>query len=64
MDKHQYNRRERKKNKLNVRMSDSEIETLNRLSYEDDEPVSQIIRKAIRTYVNARDEHVLTGGEQ
>lgn len=39
-----------KSNKLNLRIADEELETLNMISYEDDEPVSQIVRKAIRVY--------------
>ena len=45
-------RRERKTNRLNMRVSDSEMAVLNRLSYEQDEPISQIVRKAIKDYVN------------
>ena len=50
-------KRERKTNRLNMRVSDSEMAVLNRLSYEDDEPVSQIIRKAIKSYINDRAEN-------
>lgn len=49
--------RERKTNRLNMRVSDSEMNILNRLSYEDDEPISQIIRKAIKEYVSNRQDN-------
>lgn len=49
-------KRERKTDRLNVRMSNSDMELLNKLSYESDESMSQIIRKAIRTYVKERQE--------
>ena len=39
-----------KSNKLNLRIADDELEMLNTMSFEDDESVSQIVRKAIRTY--------------
>lgn len=45
-------KRERKTNRLNMRVSDSEMELLNRLSYENDESISQIVRKAIKAYVS------------
>ena len=40
----------RKNNRLNVRIADTELEMLNTISFEEEEPVSQIVRKAIRTY--------------
>lgn len=46
--------RERKNNRINLRITDSEIESLNFVSYKDDEPISQVVRKAIKMYVNAR----------
>ena len=46
--------KERKSNRLNLRITDSEIESLNFVSFKDDEPVSQIVRKAIKMYVSAR----------
>lgn len=49
-------RRERKTNRLNMRVSDSEMALLNRLSYENDEPVSQIVRKAIKAYMNDKSD--------
>lgn len=47
-------KRERKTNRLNMRVSDSEMELLNRLSYENDESISQIVRKAIKAYVSGK----------
>ena len=44
-------KRERKTNRLNMRISVSEMELLNKLSYENDESISQIVRKAIKAYV-------------
>lgn len=46
--------KERKNNRLNLRITDSEIAGLHMVSFNDDEPVSQIVRKAIRMYVNMR----------
>ena len=43
--------RERKTNRLNMRVSNSEMELLNKMSYENDESISQIVRKAIKAYV-------------
>ena len=45
-------KRERKTNRLSMRVSDSETELLNKLSYENDESISQIVRKAIKAYVS------------
>lgn len=42
--------RKLKSNKLNLRISDDELAILNTISFEDVESVSQIVRKAIRTY--------------
>lgn len=50
----QEKRKERKNNRLNLRITDSEIEGLNMVSINDDEPVSQVVRKAIKMYVNMR----------
>lgn len=49
-------KRERKTGRLNIRMSDSELAQLSNISYEDDEPISQVIRKAIKTYVIERSK--------
>lgn len=49
-------RREKKTNRLNMRVSNSEMELLNRLSYENDESVSQIVRKAIKAYTEEKPE--------
>lgn len=46
--------RERRNTRLNLRITDSEMELLNMASYEDEEPVSQLVRKAIKMYLNAR----------
>ena len=46
--------RERRDNRLNLRITESEMNQLNMASYEDDEPVSQLVRKAIKMYLNAR----------
>lgn len=43
-----------KRNRLNLRIDDDEFETLNLISYEDDESVSQIVRKAIKQYAALR----------
>ena len=47
-------KRERKTNRLNMRVSDSEMELLNKLSYENDESISQIVRKAIKAYASGK----------
>lgn len=46
--------KERRDNRLNLRITESEMDQLNMASYEDDEPVSQLVRKAIKMYLNAR----------
>ena len=46
--------RKRKNNKLNLRITDDEVDILNTISFEDDEPISQIVRKAIRQYDTLR----------
>lgn len=43
-----------KRNRLNLRIDDDEYETLNLISYEDEESISQIVRKAIKQYVTLR----------
>lgn len=43
-----------KRNRLNLRIDDDEFETLNLISYEDDENISQIVRKAIKQYATLR----------
>ena len=43
-----------KRNRLNLRIDDEEFETLNLISYEDDENISQIVRKAIKQYAALR----------
>ena len=43
-------KRERKDYKLNLRITDNELEVLNMISFEDDEPISQVVRKAIKVY--------------
>lgn len=53
-EKEQTRNRERKNNRINLRITDSEIEGLNIVSLNDDEPISQIVRKAIKMYVNLR----------
>ena len=42
--------RKKKNSKLNLRITDDEATILNTISFEDDEPISQIVRKAIRQY--------------
>ena len=43
-----------KRNRLNLRIDDDEFETLNLISYEDEETISQIVRKAIKQYAAIR----------
>lgn len=43
-------RKKNKRNKLNLRIDDDDLETLNSISIEDDESISQIVRKAIKQY--------------
>ena len=43
-----------KRNRLNLRIDDDEFETLNLISYEDEESISQIVRKAIKQYAAIR----------
>ena len=44
-----------KRNRLNLRIDDDEMETLNSISFEDEESISQIVRKAIKQYVTLRN---------
>jgi len=46
----QNHRKQIKRNILTLRIADNELETLNMISFEDDESISQIVRKAIKTY--------------
>lgn len=48
-------KRELKDCKINLRISKSDFDVLNGISLKEDLPVSQIIRKAVRTYVNERN---------
>ena len=43
-------RKKGKGNRINFRIDDEDLQLLNSISYEDDESMSQIIRKAIRQY--------------
>ena len=43
-----------KRNRLNLRVDDDELELLNLISYEDEESISQIVRKAIKQYDTLR----------
>ena len=47
-------KRKSKNYKLNLRVSDDELDTLNLISFEDDEPISQVVRKAIKVYDTIR----------
>lgn len=47
-------RKKSKRNKINLRIDDDELQVLNSISYEDDESISQIIRKAIKQYDTLR----------
>ena len=49
--------RKPKPNKLQLRITDDELETLNTISFEDDESVSQVVRKAIRVYNTYRNNN-------
>ena len=46
----QEGKKKNKRNRLNLRISDDEFEMLNIISFEDEETVSQIVRKAIKQY--------------
>ena len=43
-------KKKNKSNRLNLRISDDEFKILNLISVEDEETVSQIVRKAIKQY--------------
>lgn len=45
-------KREGKTHKVNLRVSMSELEMLNQISYKEDIPVAQVIRNALKHYVN------------
>ena len=47
-------KKERKNNRINLRITDSEVDDLNLVIYKDDEPLSMVVRKAIKMYVSAR----------
>jgi hypothetical protein len=47
-------KKERKNVRINLRITETESDGLSLVSYTDDEPVSQIVRKAIKMYVNMR----------
>lgn len=47
-------RKKSKRNRLNLRIDDDELETLNAICFEDEESVSQVVRKAIKQYVTLR----------
>lgn len=43
-----------KRNRLNLRIDDDELEMLNSIVFEDDIPISQAVRKAIKVYDSIR----------
>jgi hypothetical protein len=47
-------KKKNKSNRLNLRISDDEFKILNLISFEDEETVSQIVRKAIKQYDTLR----------
>lgn len=47
-------KKKNKRNRLNLRVSDDEFEILNHISFEDEETISQIVRKAIKQYDTLR----------
>lgn len=49
-------KREPKDCKINLRISKSDFDVLNGISLKEDLPVSQIIRKAVREYVNEQSD--------
>ena len=53
-DVEQNPKKKNKRNRLNLRISDDEFEILNMISFEDEETVSQIVRKAIKQYDTLR----------
>lgn len=44
--------RELKDQRIAIRLSNSDLELINKLSIEEDLPVAQIIRKAVKLYSN------------
>jgi predicted DNA binding CopG/RHH family protein len=44
--------RELKDQRIAIRLSNSDLELINKLSVEEDLPVAQIIRKAVKLYSN------------
>lgn len=53
-DKKNEQRKKSKRNRLNLRIDDDELETLNAICFEDEESLSQVVRKAIKQYVTLR----------
>lgn len=49
-------KKEPKDCKINLRISRSDFDVLNGISLKEDLPVSQIIRKAVREYVNEQSD--------
>ena len=47
-------RKRSKRNRINLRIDEEEFETLNAISFEDEESISQVVRKAIKQYVTLR----------
>jgi hypothetical protein len=47
-------KKERKDVRINLRITETENAGLSLVSYTDDEPISQVVRKAIKMYVNMR----------
>lgn len=45
-------KRELKDQRIAIRLSKSDLEMMNRLSVEEDLPIAQIIRKAVKMYDN------------
>ena len=50
----QTQKKERKNNRINLRVTNSELSDINMVSFNDDEPISQVVRKAIKMYVKLR----------
>lgn len=44
-----------KSNVISIRIGEEEAESLNLISYEDDESISQIVRKAVKQYITLRN---------
>lgn len=51
-------KREPKDYKLNLRVSKTDMESINRISVEDDVPVAQVVRNAVRKYARERNERI------